>query len=316
MEYIIIFILAAIIGALIVYLKVKPQLQSVQELDQELLRQNAELNTENITLQAKKNELLINLQNLKEALTQSEAQAKQAADIFYKQNMEIAEQNFANSLEQERIAYLKAIEKYKLELEQIKIEGAQEITAQLEDSQLKLETLTANISELQSIHQSAVEAAKRSEEMKQKTSFYKINLSDIDKTEIEMLKNVAPYLRDKEPLNKVIWKVYYEKPTSDLIGRVIGSGVHTGIYKITNLENNMCYVGQAVNIADRWKQHIKRGLGAEAPTRNKLYPAMQSIGVENFSFEIIEECERSRLDQQEDYWQEYFEAKTFGYSIK
>jgi hypothetical protein len=30
-------------------------------------------------------------------------------------------------------------------------------------------------------------------------------------------------LRNKEALNKVIWKVFYEKPTTDLIGRVIGN---------------------------------------------------------------------------------------------
>ena len=52
----------------------------------------------------------------------------------------------------------------------------------------------------------------------------------------------------------------------------------------------MCYVGQAANLAERWKQHIKRGLGADPITKNKLYPAMKAIGVENFSFEVIEEC--------------------------
>jgi hypothetical protein len=31
-----------------------------------------------------------------------------------------------------------------------------------------------------------------------------------------------PYLRDPEALNKVIWKIYYEKPYTDLIGRVVG----------------------------------------------------------------------------------------------
>ena len=51
------------------------------------------------------------------------------------------------------------------------------------------------------------------------------------------------FLRDKEALNKVIWKVYYEKPYTDMIGRVIGQGIKTGIYKITNMENQMCYVG-------------------------------------------------------------------------
>ena len=44
-------------------------------------------------------------------------------------------------------------------------------------------------------------------------------------------------VRDKEALNKVIWKVYYEKPYTDMIGRVLGQGVKTGIYKITNMEN-------------------------------------------------------------------------------
>ena len=78
----------------------------------------------------------------------------------------------------------------------------------------------------------------------------------------------------------------------------------------------MCYVGQAANVAERWKQHIKRGIGAETPTRNKLYPIMRSVGVENFTFELIEECDRVQLDAREDYWQDYFKAIEYGYSIK
>lgn len=162
----------------------------------------------------------------------------------------------------------------------------------------------------------AVAAAKRAEEIRTAADFYKLQLSQEDIKEIEILRNISPYLRDKEPLNKIIWKVYYEKPYTDLIGRVIGSTVKTGIYKITNTQNEMCYIGQAVNISDRWKQHIKRGVGAEAPTRNKLYPAMQELGVENFTFEIVEECDRSLLNEREDYWQEFFKAKEYGYSIK
>lgn len=152
--------------------------------------------------------------------------------------------------------------------------------------------------------------------MEAEQDFYRLNLSQEDLNEISHLRKVLPYLRDSEPLNKVIWKVYYEKPYTDLIGRVVGPGIHTGIYKITNTKNNMCYVGQAANIAERWRQHIKRGIGAEAPTRNKLYPAMLSFGVENFTFEIIEECDRDDLNMREDYWQDYFHAKDFGYSIK
>ena len=43
---------------------------------------------------------------------------------------------------------------------------------------------------------------------------------------------------------------------------------------------------------------------------------MLSIGVENFSFELIEECSRDELNEKEQFWQEYFKAKEFGYSIK
>lgn len=195
-------------------------------------------------------------------------------------------------------------------------EGAAEYVKTIAEQDSKCKELTNQIAQLQQTTDAAVAAAKRAEEIKQEANFYKLQLSEIDLEEIRLLKNISPYLRDKEPLNKVIWKVYYEKPTTDLIGRVVGSGVHTGIYKITNLDNKMCYVGQAANIADRWKQHIKRGLGAETPTKNKLYPAMIAFGVENFSFEMIEECPRGQLDEREDYWQEYFKAKEFGYSIK
>jgi group I intron endonuclease len=75
-----------------------------------------------------------------------------------------------------------------------------------------------------------------------------------------------------------------------MIGRVLPNRKIMGIYKITNLDNGMCYIGQSVDVADRWRQHVKRGVGAEPVTQNKLYPAMKSIGVENFMFELVEEC--------------------------
>jgi hypothetical protein len=43
---------------------------------------------------------------------------------------------------------------------------------------------------------------------------------------------------------------------------------------------------------------------------------MLAIGVENFTFELVEECTRDQLDEREDYWQDFYKAKEFGYSIK
>jgi hypothetical protein len=38
-----------------------------------------------------------------------------------------------------------------------------------------------------------------------------------------------------------------------MIGRVLGNRKIMGIYKITNLNNGMCYIGQSVDVADRWR---------------------------------------------------------------
>ena len=92
-----------------------------------------------------------------------------------------------------------------------------------------------------------IESYKLQESEEKQKNFYKIVLSNSAKEEIEKIKEILPYLADPEPLNKVIWKVYYEKPTSDLIGRVIGEGVKSGIYKITDIISGKCYIGQSVN---------------------------------------------------------------------
>ena len=71
--------------------------------------------------------------------------------------------------------------------------------------------------------------------------------------------------------------------------RVLGNNADKGgIYKITNLLTEQCYIGQSVNISDRWKQHCKCGLGIEASATNILYNSMQQNGIWNFSFELLE----------------------------
>jgi hypothetical protein len=42
---------------------------------------------------------------------------------------------------------------------------------------------------------------------------------------------------------------------------------------------------------------------------------MLKFGVENFSFEIIEECAASDLNRQEKYWIEHFQSNIYGYNM-
>ena len=328
--YILTGIIAFIIGIGFWYWHDRKIINAKQEQDQTLIQQKKqleydvqelsgyklELNKSIQTLQLQEQQYIGKLKGLDESLIKAEENAKGAAERFYNEALLNAQEKLEQALERESCNYQKAVDDFEAELAEIKAESALQFSQEMQIKQEQLNEATQALQDMQVKVAAAVEASKRQEEMKSQQNFYRIQLSDIDLEEIEKLRAVEPYLRNKEALNKIIWKVFYEKPTTDLIGRVIGNTTQTGIYKITNIDNQKCYVGQAVNLGDRWKQHIKKGLGADPPTRNKLYPVMKSIGPENFTFEVIEICDRSLLDSREDYWQEYFKAKEFGYSIK
>ena len=187
---------------------------------------------------------------------------------------------------------------------------------QTQENSEKYQQLLAQIEEATAKSNAIIEANKRAELDKEEKDFFRLQLSDIDIEEISKIRSIEPYLRKAEPLNKVIWKVYYEKPYTDLIGRVIGTKKISGIYRITNLKNGKTYVGQAVDVAERWRQHIKRGIGADPPTQNKLYPAMLEDGVENFTFEVLEICQAAQLTEREKYYTDVFQANSYGYVVR
>lgn len=328
--YILTGLICFILGIVVWYQHDKKIISVKQEHDQAIQAENHRLTIQNEDLYRESKKLENNiyqlqldeqqykgrLKGLDESLIKAEENAKGAAERFYNEALLNAQEKLEQALEKESCNYQKAVDDFEAELAKIKAESALQFSQEMQIKQEQLNQATQTLQDMQAKVAAAVEASKRQEEMESQQNFYRIQLSDIDLEEIDKLRAVEPYLRNKEALNKIIWKVFYEKPTTDLIGRVIGNTTQTGIYKITNIDNQKCYVGQAVNLGDRWKQHIKKGLGADPPTRNKLYPAMKSIGPENFTFEVIEICDRSLLDSREDYWQEYFKAKEFGYSIK
>ena len=348
----IVILICLIAGLLIGYywchFRIQPALQEKIELDKQTQEENSKIKQENDQLIKTKSKLIKEEYDLKSSISSLnneikilnnsvnilEQQSKQSADIFYQHNMKIAKDNFEQSLEKERQEYLKSIESFEKQLEIIKKESIDNYNAEIEnkqqnilnleneyqrkeeENQQALQELENTLNDLRQKVNSAVQAAKRAEELKTAKDFYRIQLSKEDIGEISKIRDLISQIRYKDVINKIVWKCYYEKPTNDLTGRVVGGKGKIGIYKITNIQNNKCYVGQSVDIAERWKQHIKRGVGADTPTRNKLYPAMQEIGPENFTFELIEECSATKLNEREQYWQEFFGAKEYGYSIK
>ena len=75
------------------------------------------------------------------------------------------------------------------------------------------------------------------------------------------------------------------------------------IYKITNKVNNKIYIGQTVQpVEDRWRQHISDAFKENDNDKYAIHYALKKYGVDNFSFEIIEEIPSLQLNERETYW--------------
>ena len=221
---------------------------------------------------------------------------QQQLDIF-KQNTQYAMQNYISSMEDSYNSadadFDKKIEKKNQEYSKVSEE---------------LENIRATLS-------AATEARIREEEKKGNLDFYKLQVTDIELDDIKKLNSIKPMLHNPVILSKLIWSTYFQKPYKALCSRILGENVVCGIYKITDLTTEQYYIGQSVDCGKRWADHIKAGLGIDNNGTNKLYKAMQAHGVENFTFELLESCERKLLDEKEKFFINLYQSDKFGLNV-
>ena len=321
-------IISVILGVVLTLIFLLPKVRYQEKLNEDIAYQNETLQKDNEKLNYTKQDIANNIIQLKgeqSQLAQSvsimQMQADQAGQALYDKSIKLAEEK----VHQSTLLLKKQLEENKSNYQAIYLsmmndlaqDGKKQIDKTKNDLSIlnqEFEKIKQVIDDQKLIAAAAIASNKKALEEAEKKDFYKLQITKEDKEEIDKLYTIVPVLRNREPLDKVIWKMYYEKPTTDLIGRLIGTQTKTGIYKITNLINGMSYVGQSVNIADRFRAHIKAGLGIDS-SNNKLYTAMKKDRVENFMFEIIEECDRTLLNEKEKYWIEFFQSESFGYNM-
>lgn len=86
------------------------------------------------------------------------------------------------------------------------------------------------------------------------------------------------------------------------------------IYKITNTLNNKVYIGQTVkSLQKRFTQH-KNNSNKSYFSQIVLYKAFNKYGIENFTFEEVEQVPNDCLDEREKYWIEYYDSYFNGYN--
>lgn len=87
-----------------------------------------------------------------------------------------------------------------------------------------------------------------------------------------------------------------------------------GIYKITNKINNLSYIGQSTQIEQRFREH-KKSYNWYREKNKKLYKDILEYGINNFSFEILEECSIEELNNKEQYYIKYYNTYPDQYNM-
>ena len=83
------------------------------------------------------------------------------------------------------------------------------------------------------------------------------------------------------------------------------------IYKITNKENGLIYIGCTINsLEKRFGEHLSRCFTSDY--KSKLYNSMKKYGQENFTIELIEECDLNIIYETEKKYVEQYDSYNNG----
>ena len=185
---------------------------------------------------------------------------------------------------------------------------------QLDSLRQEVQAAAASLQTLKQTRKAAYQSLLRQKEIKSKADDYRLVPSNIELSDIKKLEKVKMELAKPRILSMLIWQTYWQPLAKVKFPIILKDKTKMGIYKITNVETNECYIGQAVDIYKRWSQHCKAGLGIDTPPGNKLYKAIQEYGLQNFTIEILLECNRDELNEKEKYFISLYQADTYGYN--
>lgn len=257
-------------------------------------------------------------QQLQEEISQLERQKESLEESFNNKSEALARLNDSvesTAREYEAIARQRAEKEYQDKVASLESDYQKrnaELEGQTRQALLDYKMVQTKIKDLQAKQLAYVQMKQREEQMEKQQDYFRLIVSKEDQQDVQFLREVQARLVHKEAIDKIIWDVYYKPAYDVLMAHLFDkSDKVCGIYRITCITNNKAYIGQSVDIRERFRQHIKSAL-TYTSTTNKLYQEMKDKGVNNFVFEILERIPREQLNEREVYWIDFCKTKEFG----
>lgn len=274
-----------------------------------------QLNRENQLYAIRKhNSEVIRLENDKAALELKAAKkeienAREQVRIELSGTRELEIQSINYDLTQRR---KEAQENYKMFLSGLD----KELKQKKDEYQIQINEIEAILSDFKRKQEIIGQEILRRRAIEEQQDFYRVCLSEEQLRDIDVLKEVIPKLINRSNLNKLIYDVYCSKEVQSMTKRVLNGGQPSGIYKITRMKTGEIYIGKSTNVRDRWIQHCKTACGCGTIAHSILHTTMEKDGLQNFTFELLEEVSKDKLSEREKYWINFYKSKEYGMNEK
>lgn len=307
-------IIGLVVGALVCGIPLYLQLRKHESINESVRQQNKEAEEELIALNARKTQLKEDLGSLNQQVVTASKLADEAASTYAKAALDVAMAGVETSLEALGKKYQDAAADYDKEYISMMSDLVQDMNNTMTIKQRQIAELEQQRASLAQSVAATIQAKIREKEIKEQLNFYCLTVDPVDLADIETLEKIKSRLNKPRILSMLIWQTYYQRPMTQLCNDVLGANTVTGIYKITNQTTDQVYIGQARDVASRWKEHAKCGLDIDRPVGNKLYQAMVEDGITNFSWELLEQCTVTELNEKERKYIELYQSAEFGYN--
>ena len=239
-------------------------------------------------------------------------------DSYAKLNLQIEEQqrliavyesNQKARIDQRMETYA---EERKKEVQKQHEELMDSLSAQAAQMNEQIATLSREIEEYSAKQAAINEAIMRQRAIEEQKDFYRVCLGPEAANDVEILNSARQNLKKPEIIDKIIYDNYIGKPVLEMIKRVLQNTTCSGIYKITCIKTGEIYIGKSTDVKSRWQQHCKSAFNCGTIAHSLLHTKMRQHGIENFTFELVEQVPKEQLSEREKFYINFYQTKEIG----